>query len=352
MMLIGLIPVAKLEWIANETVRQKKRWELYHASMVLILEPLKVAARDGVEIRCADGGVRRVHPIIAAHLGDWPEQCVVGLTCKTRCPICIAAFHERGSWGTPVQLRTKPQTVDMIRLGQKGSLATMMGLNGLGLRPVLPYWTEHPWAAGPASIVPDLLHQLWKGVYLDHLWVWWTHILGARKLDARYMGVPQYAGQQHFSLGLSALTQWTGNEARATARTFLAIVAGSRIRKAVQAAQCIMDFMYCARMPQLDEDDLNALDADLGEFHEVKQIFVTENAHTSKYGFNNISKLHAIQHYSHIIRKMGTPDGFTTETPERLHKDYIKVSYHASNGIVPELQMLTHLRRQEAWRIL
>jgi hypothetical protein len=130
---------------------------------------------------------------------------------------------------------------------------------------------------------------------------------------------------------------------------FLAIVAGSRIWKAVQATRCIMDFMYRAWMPQLDENDLDTLDVDLGEFHKVKQIFVTEKAHTLKYGFNNISKLHAIQHYSHIIHEMGTPDSITTKTPKQLHKEYIKVSYHASNGIIPELQMLTHLCHQEAW---
>jgi hypothetical protein len=113
-----------------------------------------------------------------------------------------------------------------------------------------------------------------------------------------------------------------------------------------------MDFLYRARMPQLDEKDLAALDEDLREFHEVKAIFRTEGALTSKYGFNNLAKLHILRHYSHTTREMGTPDGFTTETPERLHKDYVKVSYHASNGVVPEPQMLTHLRRQEAWQLL
>ncbi|KAF8606354.1 hypothetical protein BDV93DRAFT_553533 [Ceratobasidium sp. AG-I] len=105
-------------------------------------------------------------------------------------------------------------------------------------------------------------------------------------------------------------------------------------------------------MPQLDEDDLAALDADLEEFHQVKQIFRTEGVQTSMHGFNNIAKLHIIRHYSHATREMGNPDGFTTETPECLHKDYVKPSYHASNGVVPEPQMLTHLRRQEAWQML
>ncbi|KAF8593938.1 hypothetical protein BDV93DRAFT_409266, partial [Ceratobasidium sp. AG-I] len=348
MLLIGLIPVAKLEWITNVEENAKKRWELYHACMALILEPLKLAARDGIEVRCADGAVRRVYPILAAHLGDWPEHALVGSTFKTRCPVCVAPFHERGDWNAPARLRTKPQTVDTIRLGRAGSLATMTGLIGLGLRPVVPYWAEHPWAAGPASIVPDLLHQLWKGVYLDHLRIWWTRLLGQDVLDERYMGLPRYAGQQHFSSGVSGFTQWQGNEARATARTFLAIVAGSRVLKAVRAARCVMDFLYRARLPQLDEDDLVALDADLRAFHEVKDVFITEGVQTSPYGFNNIAKLHILRHYSHTTREMGTPDNFTTETPERLHKDYVKASYYASNGIVPEPQMLTHLRRQEA----
>lgn len=189
-------------------------------------------------------------------------------------------------------------------------------------------------------------------MYLEHLRIWWTRILGVRVLDARYMGLPRYAGQQHFASGLSALTQWQGNEARATARSFLGIVAGSRVREAVQAARCIMDFLYRARMPQLDDEDLAALDADLQRFHAVKEIFVTEGVQDSPYGFNNIAKLHILRHYSHMTREMGTPDGYTTETPERLHKDYVKASYNASNGIVPEPQMLTHLRRQEAWQLL
>lgn len=121
MMLIGLIPVAKLEWITDKTENEEKRWGLYHACMALILEPLKVAARDGVEMKCADGGVRRVHPILAAHLGDWPEHATVGSTFKTRCPICIVPFHERGNWEERVQLRTKPQTIDTIRLGRQGA---------------------------------------------------------------------------------------------------------------------------------------------------------------------------------------------------------------------------------------
>lgn len=76
--LLGYIPVAKLAWIVDKEERRIKRWELYHTSMAMILELLRAAAREGVEMRCADGSVCRVHPVPATHIGDWPEQCNVG----------------------------------------------------------------------------------------------------------------------------------------------------------------------------------------------------------------------------------------------------------------------------------
>ncbi|KAG9107487.1 hypothetical protein FRC07_008621, partial [Ceratobasidium sp. 392] len=73
MILIGYIPVPDLGWISNEDERRQKRWELYHASMSKILAPLKQASLHGVEMVCADGGVRRVYPIAAAHIADFEE---------------------------------------------------------------------------------------------------------------------------------------------------------------------------------------------------------------------------------------------------------------------------------------
>lgn len=204
-------------------------------------------------MRCADGGVRRVHPILAAHIGDWPELCTAGCTQITRCPTCISKFQDRGSLGAPARLRTKIETLEALRLNRRGYADMRVGL---GLRPVWPYWGNHPYSNGPSLFLPDLLHQLWKGVYLTHLVPWWTRLLGPDKLDQRFIGAPRFSGQRNFSSGISVLTQWTGNEARATAQVFLPLIAGETPRKAVQAARCVIDFTYRARLPQLDEDDL------------------------------------------------------------------------------------------------
>lgn len=348
MLLIGYIPVATLGWISDEEERRKKKWELFHASMALILESLKEVSRVGEEMRCADGGVRRVYPILAAHIGDWPEQCTVGSTCNTRCPVCVAPFIGRGDLGSAARLRTKFQTLRAIRLDRQGYSRE---LRDLGVRPVLPYWWDHPWSSGPGSIQPDLLHQLWKGIY-THLFEWWERLLGLDELDERYMGLPRYSGHRHYAEGISAISQWTGNEARGTARSCLAIVAGERTYSIVRATRCVMDFTYRARTPQLDEDDLAELEADLAEFHKHKHVFAAKGAHKSKYGFDGISKLHILRHYTHLIREMGTPDNYSTDGPERLHIDYVKEPYDRTSGVCVEPQMTERLQQLEAWDFL
>lgn len=62
----------------------------------------------------------------------------------------------------------------------------------------------------------------------------------------------------------------------------------------------------------------------------------------------NIPKLHALVHYTRMIRLHGTPDGYNTECPERLHIDYVKKGFRASNKRNYIQQMQTTLSRMEA----
>lgn len=90
------VPVTDLSCISDPDARREKTWELYHACMAEIMAPLKAASIHGVEMKCADGGIRRIHPILAAHVADFPEQCTVACTLSSRCPICIVKYRARG----------------------------------------------------------------------------------------------------------------------------------------------------------------------------------------------------------------------------------------------------------------
>ncbi|CAE6421957.1 unnamed protein product [Rhizoctonia solani] len=344
MVLIGYLPIAKLNWITNNEERRQQRWNLYHSALSVILEPLRKAARNGEEMLCSDGWIRRVHPILATHLGDWPEMCLFGTCRKTGCPLCTAEDNMIEVFEPAARLRTKLEVLSAFRLAH-GGYADMQG--DLLLRPTWPYWGLHPWASGPGMIVPDILHQLWKGVFLDQICPWWTKLIGTPEMDQRFACVPQYPSLQHFGSGLSVITQWSGNEARAVAKVFLGIIAGDTPEMGVEAARAVLDFTFRARQPQLDEDDLNCLDSDVRVFHATREIFITRQVYTGE-DFNNFSKMHMMGHYAHQIREWGAPDGYNTEGPERLHIDYVKTPYHTTSGVNPEPQMTKHLQRIEA----
>ena len=62
----------------------------------------------------------------------------------------------------------------------------------------------------------------------------------------------------------------------------------------------------------------------------------------------NIPKIHSLMHYVSSIRVLGSADGYNTEYPERLHINYAKDAYRASNKRDYVEQMALWLQHQEA----
>jgi hypothetical protein len=62
----------------------------------------------------------------------------------------------------------------------------------------------------------------------------------------------------------------------------------------------------------------------------------------------NISKLHSLIHYTDSIILFGSLGGFDSEHPERLHIDYAKKGYRATNKRGYTIQITRWLQRQEA----
>ncbi|KAH9831721.1 Zn-finger domain-containing protein [Rhodofomes roseus] len=341
MILIGYLPVSKLDCFTDD-MRSLAGYRLFHHCMAELLKPLVKAGKDGVEMVCSDGGVRRIYPIVAAYIADFPEQCLITGCRENRCPCCTVPGDRRSEPGE-FPLRDPEKTFAALQRQKHGYAPSVFTEEGL--RAVYnPFWHDLPHSNIFTAITPDLLHQLHKGIFKDHLVSWCMSIIGKDEMDARFQAMASYPGLRHFKNGISRVSQWTGTEHKEMQRVFVGLLSGA-VRKEVLTIVCaLLDFIYFSQLRLHTSDTVDPLAECLATFHAHKDVLLELEIREHF----NIPKLHMLTHYVNAIRLFGALDGFNTELPERLHINYAKEAYRASNRRDYEEQMTVWLRRQEA----
>ncbi|KAH8094594.1 hypothetical protein DFH11DRAFT_1555464 [Phellopilus nigrolimitatus] len=330
----------------SEDEKRRKTHQLFHESMRHILEPLEKAGREGVDMVGGDGDIRRVFPILACYPADYPEQCLVTCVKSGGCPKC---YRVRGNIGDPgiSELRTAQKTLDIIEYAlthPRRAFHTVCqdpehGLNGHVFN---PFWANLPYTNIHISITPDVLHQLHGGVF-KHILEWCQLALGKKELDQRIKSLPPAHGIRQFPKGFSTLINVSGPERKQMMKILLGAIANAVPKDVVIATRAILDFTYIAQYPSHSEETLQYLEDALQLFHDHKLIFV-------ELGIRNnfeIPKLSGLPHYKSSIESFGATDNYNTEQFERLHIDFAKQAFRASNRKEERPQMLRWLDRQE-----
>jgi hypothetical protein len=339
--LVGYIPVTKLECF-SETKRQFEGYQLFHKCMAAILKPLVQAGKDGVKMVCADCRVRLVYPILAAYIADYPEQCLVTCCMENRCPRCIVSPDKLGE---PVHSVLRDHSDTIRILAEESQNLSPEEFKEQGLRPIWPFWADLPHCDIFSCMTPDLLHQLHKGFFKDHIVNWSTRSADgqAREIDARFRAMPPHPSLRHFKKGISLVTQWTGTEYKNMEKVFLGVIAGIAAPEVVRAVRGVLDFIYYSHFESHTLKSLQKLDEAWAAFHQNKRVFVEQGIRKHF----NIPKIHAAKHYVDAIRSRGSADGFNSEGMERLHIDYAKIGYKSTNKKEYIKQMTKWLTRQE-----
>ncbi|KAL7279210.1 hypothetical protein ACG7TL_007050 [Trametes sanguinea] len=348
--LLAYLPATSLSHITGTESRRRALANLFHACLTLALAPLKQAGIEGIELRTGDGAIHRGHPIFAMHVGDYPEQLLVTGCKRGECPKCPVPPDDAGDLSPqPRPLRDLEKV--LVALGKIDESFTEFSraCRDAGIKPIVhPYWEDLPYVNIYRSITPDILHQLYQGV-IKHVLSWLKEAYGPEEIDARCRRLPPNHNVRIFANGISRLQRVTGKEHEDICRVLLGLVVGLPLANGVsparllRAVRAILDFLYLAQYPAHTTTTLRLLRNALQRFHDHKSVFVDLGIRTHF----KIPKIHALEHYIPSIRLFGTTDNYDTQYTERLHIDFAKEAYRATNRKDEFPQMTLWLERRE-----
>ncbi|KAF8320234.1 hypothetical protein F5887DRAFT_905168, partial [Amanita rubescens] len=347
--LIAYLPDSKLKLIVNKASRRRTLANLFHSCLQRILSPIETTGVDGMEVTGGDGIRRRGHPIFALFVGDYPEQTLVAGCKYGECPKCQVLKGELGSAMVPLLARDLNATLDVLATAETDPSHYAATCRDARIKPIYhPFWENLPYSNIYTSIVPDILHQLHQGI-LKHLILWLVKAYSAAELDARCQRLPPSRTVRLFKQGITTLSRITGKEHDEMCRILLGTIADARLVSGLNsvrlltAVRALLDFITISQYPIHSANSLQQLTDALDTFHENKTIFIDLNIREHFY----IPKLHFCRHYADAIVSYGTTDNYNTQHTERLHCDFAKQAYKASNDRDELFQMTAWLERHE-----
>ncbi|EGO28150.1 hypothetical protein SERLADRAFT_346282 [Serpula lacrymans var. lacrymans S7.9] len=200
--------------------------------MRIIVEPLERASIKGINVIGGDGAIRRVYPILACYVADYPEQCLVTCTKYGTCPKCKRPASEL-SESTAGEPHTQTWTEEVIHdaklnvnsFNQFQRRCKEKEVSGGVYK---PFWLNFPHCDIHLSVSPNILHQLYQGGF-KHMVNW------CKELNQHIASLPACYSIYLFKNGISALDQIGGKERKDMGRLLLGCLIGKIPRSAVLA---------------------------------------------------------------------------------------------------------------------
>ncbi|KAJ7162408.1 hypothetical protein C8R46DRAFT_1283311 [Mycena filopes] len=319
--------------------------QMYHACLAQVFKPLKPAMTTPEVVRCPDGHFRRIVYGLGPYIADYPEQVWLTAIVQNWCPKCDAPPDNLDGEGA--RLRTQSITEFLITQFDPGILWDDFGIRS----DVVPFTSYFPRADIHELISCDLLHQVIKGTFKDHLVAWvnaYLHLKHGEKraleiiadIDRRLSAVPEFPGLRRFPEGRD-FNQWTGDDSKALMKIYLGAVAGYLPSDMVKCLSSFMDLCYLLRRNSISTDDLFTFRDTLNLFHHYRNIFINTGVRMDI----SLPRQHSLTHYPHFIRFFGSPNGLCSSITESKHIKAVKEPWRRSSRYKALPQMLTTISR-------
>ncbi|KAG1720676.1 hypothetical protein EDB19DRAFT_1917810 [Suillus lakei] len=344
--IIGFLAIPKTtkEHATGDVKFRKFRRQLFHCSLSKILETLRPGITKYEVTQFGDGHFRRVIYGLGPYIADYEEQVL--LTCIVRgwCPRCLSSrinLDEQAGW------RCRHHTDVLVEEGTLGELWDEYGIVG----DLVPFTNDFPRADIHELIAPDILHQLIKGTFKDHLVEWiekYLYQTHSKKeaqrimddIDRRIAAVPAFAGLRRFPQG-RGFKQWTGDDSKALMKVYLSAIEGHVPVDIVRTFRAFLEFCYFVRRSVITETTLEKIQEALDRFHQYRQIFETIGVVSTF----SLPRQHSLQHYVLLIRLFGAPNGLCSSITEAKHIKAVKEPWRRSSRYKALGQMLVTNQR-------
>ncbi|KIK34770.1 hypothetical protein CY34DRAFT_17485 [Suillus luteus UH-Slu-Lm8-n1] len=304
---------------------RKFKKELFHTALTRILENLKPGMTVPEVARCADGHYWHVIYSIGPYIANYKEQVVLaGIVCEW-CSKCTAWSSDLDRDGGPRSRKLLDALIEEVNLG------TLWDKWGF-IADITPFTNNFPCADIYKLIAPDLLHQIIKGIFKDHLVAWVQTVSQMHTWNA---AAPSFSGLQRFPEG-RGFSQWTGDDSKALMKVYISAIEGHVPTEMVHVFHACLEFCYIAQHDIIMDDTLNTMEDAIQRFRTYREIFKTAGVRDHF----SLPHQHSISHYPFLVHQFGAPNGLCSSITESKYIKAVKQPWQRSSKFNALAQMV------------
>ncbi|KAI9331565.1 hypothetical protein BDR26DRAFT_1010869 [Obelidium mucronatum] len=267
-----------------------------HSALELIMFDIKDWIKDGADLISPDGRLRKFFPCLFNFNGDYPEQTLfstVSPLCKSfPMPCCLVPADCLSECGKSCLFWGVKTTEAMTRSFQRWIIREVNGDAGVDT------------------------------------------------VDSRFALVPNYPGFNHYSKGVSSLSQLTKKDFKSIMMQLLPCVVDLVQREVTICLRTFLDIAMLVSNTSHTCASLDSLEGKLVEFDGQLDVFRREKD-------MNFPKMHTLSCFRRAITRFGGSDSFGTEHMEATQQFNVVKAYARTNHKNSEEQMIRHVTRMD-----
>ncbi|KAG1887392.1 hypothetical protein F4604DRAFT_1877785 [Suillus subluteus] len=312
--------------------------QLFHSLLSFIVQNLKPGMMKPEVVRFGNGYYRHVIYRLGPYIMDYEEQVLLACIVRSWCAKCTSNSKALNDDNL---LRSRVHTNMLIKKCDHGMLLDEYGI----IAQLVPRADIHEF------IAPDLLHQIIKGAFKDHLVAWVEKYLvtihGQTRaniilddIDRRIAAAPAFPGLRRFPQGRN-FKQWTRDDSKALMKVYLPALEGYVPMDIICAFRALLKFCYLVCCNIITETSLKKIDDAVAHFHQYREIFKDSDVISTI----SLPRQHSIKHYNTLIHLFGAPNGLCSSITESKHIKAVKEPRRRSSRYKALGQMLVTNQR-------